>query len=102
MFERKANCARCHQGSTRTDVGTGTNPVLHDPAETGADARYAARSATKRYRTTPLRGLFQHAPYFHDGSAKDLAAVVARYEQRLGVALSEAERRDLVEYLKSL
>ena len=74
----QGDCARCHQGSTRTDVGTSGNPVLHDPADVGADATYAARSATKRYRATPLRGLFQHGPYFHDGSAKDLAAVVAR------------------------
>jgi mono/diheme cytochrome c family protein len=102
VFEGKATCARCHQGPTRTDVGTGATPVLHDPAEVGADAGYAARSASKRYRATPLRGLFQHAPYFHDGSAKDLAAVVARYEQRLRLSLTAAERRDLVEYLKSL
>jgi cytochrome c peroxidase len=102
VFERKATCARCHQGSTRTDVGTSVSPVLHDPADVGADATYAARSATKRYRATPLRGLFQHGPYFHDGSAKDLAAVVARYEQRLRLSLTDAERRDLVEYLKSL
>ena len=102
VFEGKATCARCHQGSTRTDVGTSGSPVLHDPADVGADATYAARSATKRYRATPLRGLFQHGPYFHDGSAKDLAAVVARYEQRLRLSLTDAESRDLVEYLKSL
>jgi hypothetical protein len=102
VFDGKATCARCHRGSTRTDVGTSASPVLHDPAEVGADATYAARSATKRYRATPLRGLFQHGPYFHDGSAKDLAAVVARYEQRLRLSLTDAERRDLVEYLKSL
>ena len=98
VFERKATCARCHQGSTRTDVGTSASPVLHDPAEVGADSTYAARSATKRYRATPLRGLFQHGPYFHDGSAKDLAAVVARVRAAAPPSLTDAERRDLVEY----
>ena len=40
---------------------------------------YASRSATKQYRTTPLQGLWQHAPYFHDGSAATLSDVVATY-----------------------
>ena len=32
------------------------------------------------YRTTPLRALWQHPPYFHDGSAADLPAVVNHYD----------------------
>jgi cytochrome c peroxidase len=47
-------------------------PILHEAEEVGMDSRYAMRSAAGRYRTTPLRGLLQHAPYFHDGSAADL------------------------------
>jgi len=42
----------------------------------GTEPGYAARTATGKYRTTPLRGLWQHPPYFHDGSAPDLLAVV--------------------------
>ena len=42
-------------------------------------ARMRARTANKAYRTTPLRGLWQHPPYFHDGSAATLADVVAHY-----------------------
>jgi cytochrome c peroxidase len=63
---------------------------------------YAERSATKQYRTTPLRGLFQHAPYFHDGSAPDLFAVVEHYDRLFGLNLTAAQKADLVEYLKSL
>ncbi|HEU4939099.1 MAG TPA: hypothetical protein VFT39_21775, partial [Vicinamibacterales bacterium] len=63
---------------------------------------YAQRSATKQYRTTPLRGLFQHPPYFHDGSARDLAAVVEHYNALLALNLTAAQKADLVEYLKSL
>jgi cytochrome c peroxidase len=77
-------------------------PVLHDPAEVGMDPRYAERTATGRYRTTPLRALSLHAPYFHDGSAADLPAVVEHYDRLFGLDLTAAQKRDLVEYLKSL
>ena len=66
------------------------------------DASYALRTATGKYRTTPLRGLWQHAPYFHDGSAADLLAVVNHYDNLFGLNLTEAQKADLVEYLKSL
>jgi cytochrome c peroxidase len=66
------------------------------------DPRYAERSATGQYRTTPLRGLFQHAPYFHDGSAPDLRAVVEHYDRQFGLNLTAPQKADLVEYLKSL
>jgi cytochrome c peroxidase len=79
-----------------------TEATLHEPAETGTDPRHAARSATKRYRTTPLRALWQHAPYFHDGSAATLDDVVEHYRKALGLALTRRQRADLVEYLKSL
>ena len=66
------------------------------------DPRHAARSASKRYRTTPLRGLWQHALYFHDGSAATLDDVVEHYRKTLGLTLTPRQRADLVEYLKSL
>jgi len=99
VFAGAARCATCHAGSTLSDVNAGK---LHAPSETGMDPRYAARTTQKAYRTTPLRGLLQHAPYFHDGSAATLGDVVAHYEQVLSLNLSEQQRRDLVEYLKSL
>ncbi len=77
-------------------------PFLHDPAEVGTDPAYTARSATGKYRTTPLRGLWQHPPYFHDGSAADLLAVVNHYNQLFALNLSDAQKSDLVEFLKSL
>jgi cytochrome c peroxidase len=71
-------------------------------ADTGVNGAYAARTANKAYRTTPLRGLWQHAPYFHDGSAATLADVVAQYNRVRSLGLTAAEQRDLVEFLKSL
>jgi cytochrome c peroxidase len=66
------------------------------------DPAYAARSATKKYRATPLRALGQHAPYFHDGTAASLAAVVDHYDTTLKLKLSADQKKDLVEYLKSI
>jgi mono/diheme cytochrome c family protein len=105
LFRKQARCSTCHQGSTLTDVLSGPRsdgPFLHDPAEVGMDPAYAARTATGKYRTTPLRGLLQHAPYFHDGSAPDLAAVVEHYDKLFALGLTAAQKADLVEYLKSL
>ncbi|HVE35309.1 MAG TPA: hypothetical protein VNC18_17220 [Gemmatimonadaceae bacterium] len=99
LFSGAAKCASCHAGPTYTDVNTGR---LHAAAETGMDPRYAARTANKAYRTTPLRGLLQHAPYFHDGSAASLSEVVDHYNQVLGLNLSAAQKKDLIEYLKTL
>jgi mono/diheme cytochrome c family protein len=105
LFRNEARCSTCHQGPTFTDVMRGSTsgvPLLHDAAETGMDPAYAARSATGKYRTTPLRGLLQHPPYFHNGSAADLRAVVDHYNRRLALGLTAAQEADLVEYLKSL
>jgi hypothetical protein len=105
LFRHQARCSSCHQGPNFTDVSNGadrTVPLLHDPTEVGMDPTYADRSATGKYRTTPLRGLLQHPPYFHDGSAPDLLAVVDHYDQLFGLNLAAAEKADIVEYLKSL
>jgi cytochrome c peroxidase len=77
-------------------------PFLHDPTEVGTDPAYAARSATGKYRTTPLRGLWQHPPYFHDGSAADLRAVVDHYDDRFKLGLTAAQKADLIEFLKTI
>lgn len=103
VFNTSAGCARCHLGERLTDVNTGR---LHAPADVGQDPTYAARSATKRYRTTPLRGLWNPplltGPYFHDGSAETLEDVVEHYVSHFSLSLSAQQKSDLVEYLKTL
>jgi mono/diheme cytochrome c family protein/cytochrome c5 len=98
LFAGKARCSTCHSGDAFTDA----NRRLHTPTEVGMDRTLASRGATKAYRTTPLRGAWQHPPYFHDGSAKTLADVVRHYDRHLGLRLSAAETADLEQYLKSL
>jgi mono/diheme cytochrome c family protein len=94
-----ANCVRCHVNGNLSDNNDGT---LHAPSETGMSAAYAERTSQKRYRTTPLRGLWQHPPYFHDGSAKTLKDVVEHYVRALNLQLTGKQKHDLEEYLKSL
>ena len=101
VFEGVGQCATCHSGSTFTDA----NATLHAPRDSMAEPEtpsYASRSATKLYRTTPLKGAWQHAPYFHDGSAATLSDVVQAYNTKRSLGLTGQQVADLVEYLKSL
>ncbi|HEX7441870.1 MAG TPA: c-type cytochrome [Caldimonas sp.] len=101
IFAGAGGCAACHSGALFTDA----NSTLHPPADSMAEPEspsYASRSATKLYRTTPLKGVWQHAPYFHDGSAATLDQVVATYNTRRSLGLSAQQSADLVQYLKSL
>jgi hypothetical protein len=105
LFRGQAQCSTCHVQPNFTDVLNGPDkdvPLLHSPAEVGMDPAYALRTATGMYRTTPLRALAFHAPYFHDGSAPDLLAVVNHYDTLFNLQLTDAQKADLVEYLKSL
>jgi mono/diheme cytochrome c family protein len=93
------NCMACHVGVDGTDNNGGK---LHAPEETGMDGAYAARTNNKAYRTTPLRGLWQHPPYFHDGSAATLADVVAHYDRVRKLELDAQQKQDLEAFLKTL
>ncbi len=101
LFEGIANCVRCHSGESFTDA----NSRLHVVAESVATQNvppYASRSATKQYRTSPLKGVWQHAPYFHNGSAATLEDVVQTYNAKQFLGLTPAQVSDLAQYLKSL
>ena len=78
--------------------------ILHTGAEIGIDDFDAMRSPTGKYRTTPLGGLFARAKggFFHDGRFATLSDVVNHYDNHFSLNLSEAEKNNLVEYLKSL
>ena len=99
-----ATCATCHSGPQFTDANTRLHPVsdsMGEPEASGVPS-YASRSATKMYRTAPLKGVWQHPPYFHNGSAATLEDVVSTYNDRRSLGLTSDQRTDLVEYLKSL
>lgn len=104
VFDGAGKCASCHGGSHFTDAPG----VLHSPTEVVSEPEpnnapsFASRSATKMYRSTPLRGLWQHAPYFHNGVATTLDAAVELYNTRKVLNLTTQQKADLVQYLKSL
>jgi cytochrome c5 len=104
VFNGAGQCATCHSGALLSDGNT----TLHDATEVvsepepGGVASYASRSATKKYRTAPLAGLWQHAPYFHNGSAATLDDVVETYNTKKTLGLTVGQKADLVQYLKSL
>jgi hypothetical protein len=101
IFNGKARCATCHVPPLFVEAGWS----MHTDAEIGIDDFQASRSPDGRfYRTTPLSGLFtrQKGGFYHDGRFADLDAVVRHYEPVLGLTLSDAERADLVECLRSL
>ena len=104
LFNGTAGCVACHSGPTFTDASTrlhAPSEVVSEPEPKGVPS-YASRSATRQYRTAPLQGVWQHPPYFHNGAAPTLEAVVATYNTRKSLGLNEANIADLAQYLKSL
>ncbi len=101
VFDGVGRCATCHSGPAFTDANDTLHPTAASVVEPETPS-YAARSATKQYRTTPLKGLWQHAPYFHDGSAATLQAVGDRYNAKFGLGLTQQQIADLAQYLESL
>jgi hypothetical protein len=99
-FEAKAKCATCHVPPLFTEPGNN----LHSPTEVGVDAFQADRSPTHMYRTAPLAGLWSHQKggFYHDGRFAALKDVVEHYNGLFKLGLTERERSDLIEYLKSL
>jgi hypothetical protein len=99
-FKGKAQCAQCHVPPLFTEPGWNA----HKPADIGIDDFQSNRSPDKTYRTAPLRGLFAHMKggFYHDGRFATLLDVVNHYNNFKRLNLSEQEKRDLVEYLKSL
>ena len=118
LFSGKANCNRCHREPLWTEPGWNQ----HTPGEMkidGFEARRAPASIGPHgdpvhgYRTMNLAGLFvrerglfmfpqDKGRFYHDGRFKTLLDVVNSYDARFNLELTDQEKHDLVEYLKSL
>jgi hypothetical protein len=100
LFDRKAKCATCHVPPLFTEPGHN----LHAPSEMGVDSFQADRSPTHMYRTAPLAGLWTHQKggFYHDGRFATLKDVLEHYNNLLKLGLSDQEKSELTEYLKSL
>jgi hypothetical protein len=98
-----AGCPICHNGPDFTDSPTG---ALHDVGTllpTSGDRLFQPLTGLD---TPTLKGLWQSAPYYHDGRAATLAEVLTKYNvgDKMGVTsnLSPTEINQLVEYLLEL
>lgn len=100
VFNGKARCATCHIPPLFTEPGWNT----HKADEIGIDDFQANRSPDKSYRTAPLKGLWAHSKggFYHDGRFASLIDVVDHYDDFMELDLTNREKEDLVEYLKSL
>jgi hypothetical protein len=100
LFNSGARCATCHVPPLFTEPGWN----MHTPAEIGIDSFQADRSPDRRYRTSPLKGLWTHQKggFYHDGRFATLLDVVNHYNSLFTLGLDDGQKQDLVEYLKSL
>jgi hypothetical protein len=109
LFNGKAKCGTCHVKPLWTEPGWNA----HKPEEIGIDSFQSDRSPGKAYKTMNLAGVFvrelginmkpqNKGRFYHDGRFATLLDVVNHYNSVLGLGLSDAEKSDLVEYLKSL
>jgi hypothetical protein len=109
LFVGKARCNECHVKPLWTEPGWN----LHKPAEIGIDSFQADRAPDRAYKTQNLAGLFirerglfmnpaNKGRFFHDGRFATLLHVVDHYNNHFNLQLTDNEKLDLVEYLKSL
>ncbi len=104
IFNGQGKCAQCHMPPLYTDAGYNG----HTPAEMCNDSFQADRGPTgaigSTYVTPQLNGLWARSKrgFFHDGRFPTLLAVVSHYDSCFTLGLRQDEKRDLVEFLKSL
>jgi hypothetical protein len=100
LFSGKAKCATCHVPPLFSEPGWNT----HKAEDIGIDDFQANRSPDSSYVTQGLAGLWTHMKggFYHDGRFATLMDVVNHYNGFKNLNLSEPEKKDLVEYLKSL
>jgi hypothetical protein len=100
IFNNKGKCATCHVPPLFTEPGWNT----HKASEIGIDDFQSSRSPDNSYVTQGLKGLWTHnkGGFYHDGRFATLMDVVNHYNNFKKLGLEEPEKKDLVEYLKSL
>lgn len=109
LFSAKAGCNSCHHEPLWTEPGWNQ----HTADEMKIDSFEADRSPGHAYQTMNLAGVFvrerglymspqNKGRFYHDGRFKTLMDVVNSYNDRFSLGLSDQEKQDLVEYLKSL
>jgi len=94
IFQRQ-NCAVCHGGNIFTDS---TSRLLHDVGTITPSSGQRLGAVLLGFDTPTLKGLWDTAPYLHDGSATTLQDVLSN-PIHAGGTLTTAEKDDLAAYL---
>jgi cytochrome c peroxidase len=84
---------------TLRNVATGQVEQTTDPGRAMVTGKW--RDVGK-FKGPILRGLAARPPYFHDGSAATLMDVLAFYDKRFRIALTDREKADLIAFLRAL
>jgi cytochrome c peroxidase len=113
LFFNRFHCDACHSGPGFTDERL--RPRCYPATNNLSDFRPIAVPPDKMVKTPTLRNLIYTAPYMHTGGLPTLEDVVDFYTPSFEVDtdgepdlkkpivhITDAERRDLVEFLKSL
>ncbi len=96
FFSNRAGCSACHQGFNFS------GPVRYAGAKYERPRLVSNGVTAGRFRVPTLRNVELTAPYMHDGSIATLAEVIDKYSDARKLALTEAEKRDLLAFLESL
>jgi cytochrome c peroxidase len=84
---------------TLRNNATGETIQTTDPGKALVSGKWADIG---KFKGPILRGVSMRAPYFHNGSAASLDAVLDFYESRFGLGLTVQQRADLLAFLNAL
>ena len=97
------NCASCHSGADFTDS---TSNVLHDVGTIKAWSGQRLGGTLTGFDTPTLKGIWNTAPYLHDGSASNLLAVITSSNPSNlhgnTSGLTTTQKNQLVAYLQQI
>jgi cytochrome c peroxidase len=113
FFSRKTSCSSCHSAFNFTDYSFANNGLYEIYADSGRMRLTHLESDRALFKVPSLRNVEYTAPYMHDGSFNTLEDVVEHYnsggENHINKSihikplnLTNTEKRELVEFLKSL
>ena len=111
LFNGKANCSACHSGWNFSDASF--HDIGIDDDDKGRGAIVPIPSMQHAFKTVGLRNIDRRAPYMHNGSIKTLMEVINHYDhgfvkreslsdEMKELNLTDDEKQDLVEFLKTL
>jgi len=116
-------CALCHTPSIKTGSQSKTTPdnnvavnafsdfMVHNMGSNLADGITQGSAGPDEFRTAPLWGLGQRVFFLHDGRTKDLMEAIQEHASqgseansviRMFGALSQSQKQDLLNFLRSL